>query len=104
MRQAVCTAGGRHDCWIARVIVAFSETVFAVSDVDSVVGLDGSRSWKGKPRAQQGGVAEGDRRQMRGGLETPVDSWNGQGEQLVIEQRQRNTVIPSLRPQAIRLY
>jgi hypothetical protein len=39
---------------------------------------------------------------MRGGLETPVDSWNGQGEQLVVEQRQRNTVISFLRPQAIR--
>jgi hypothetical protein len=41
-------AGGRHDCWIARVIVALSETVFVVSDGNSVVGLDGSCSRKGK--------------------------------------------------------
>jgi hypothetical protein len=40
---------------------------------------------------------------MRGGLKTPVDGWNGQDEQSVIVQRQPNTVIPSLRPQAIRL-
>ena len=41
-------AGGRHDCWIARVLVALSEAVFVVADDNNVVELDASCRWKGK--------------------------------------------------------
>jgi len=58
--QALCMARGRHDCWIARVIGVLSKLVFIVSDGNSVVGWAVPVAGNGRPRAQQGSVAEGD--------------------------------------------